>query len=172
MMHRTTNINSLHKFSFITLLLKNRRFFVWKRFGYWCASLSLCFVNYKHFTRLLVLTLFFHLHSCQHPFGATAEHRFRFLSCGTNSNTVDTVFCCHFVHISTLRCLCRRQDSLLQRKNPLVFSLNLLMNRLILNEKISVKRGDRGGTVVKVRCYKSEGRWFDPRWCQWNFLLT
>jgi len=22
--------------------------------------------------------------------------------------------------------------------------------------------GDRGGTVVKVLCYKSEGRWFDP----------
>ena len=22
--------------------------------------------------------------------------------------------------------------------------------------------GDRGSTVVKVLCYKSEGRWFDP----------
>ena len=32
--------------------------------------------------------------------------------------------------------------------------------------------GDRGGTVVKVLCYKSEGRWFDPRWCHWHFLLT
>ena len=29
--------------------------------------------------------------------------------------------------------------------------------------------GDRGGTVVKVLCYKSEGRWFDSRWCHWNF---
>jgi hypothetical protein len=26
--------------------------------------------------------------------------------------------------------------------------------------------------VVKVLCYKSEGRWFDPRWCQWVFPLT
>ena len=26
--------------------------------------------------------------------------------------------------------------------------------------------GDRGSTVVKVLCYKSEGRWSDPR-CQW-----
>ena len=26
--------------------------------------------------------------------------------------------------------------------------------------------GDRGGTVVKVLCYQSEGRWFDPSWCQ------
>ena len=27
-------------------------------------------------------------------------------------------------------------------------------------------------TVVKVLCYKSEGRWFDFRWCHWNFSLT
>jgi len=26
--------------------------------------------------------------------------------------------------------------------------------------------GDRGSTVVKVLCYKSEGRWFDLSWCQ------
>jgi len=25
------------------------------------------------------------------------------------------------------------------------------------------------GTVVKVLCYKSVGRWFDPNWCQWFF---
>jgi len=31
---------------------------------------------------------------------------------------------------------------------------------------------DRGSTVVKVLCYKSEGRWFDPRWCHWNVSLT
>jgi len=30
-------------------------------------------------------------------------------------------------------------------------------------------RGHRGSTVVKVLCYKSEGRWFDPSWCQWIF---
>jgi hypothetical protein len=29
-----------------------------------------------------------------------------------------------------------------------------------------------GVTVVKVLCYKSEGRWFDSRWCHWNFSLT
>ena len=26
--------------------------------------------------------------------------------------------------------------------------------------------GDRGGTVVKVLCYKSECHWFGPSWCQ------
>ena len=29
--------------------------------------------------------------------------------------------------------------------------------------------GDRGGTVVKVLCYKSEGRWLDPSLCQLIF---
>jgi hypothetical protein len=32
--------------------------------------------------------------------------------------------------------------------------------------------GDRGGAVVKVLRYKSEGRWFDSRWCHWGFSLT
>jgi len=31
---------------------------------------------------------------------------------------------------------------------------------------------DRGSTMVKVLCYKSEGRRFDSRWCHWNFSLT
>ena len=31
---------------------------------------------------------------------------------------------------------------------------------------------DHGSTVVKVLRYKSEGRWFDPSWCHWNFSLT
>jgi hypothetical protein len=26
--------------------------------------------------------------------------------------------------------------------------------------------------VVKVLCYKSQGCWFDSRWCHWNFSLT
>jgi len=30
---------------------------------------------------------------------------------------------------------------------------------------------DRGSTVVKVLCYKLEGRWFDPSWCHCNFSL-
>jgi hypothetical protein len=32
--------------------------------------------------------------------------------------------------------------------------------------------GDRGGTVVKVLRLKSEGRWFDSKWCHWIFSLT
>ena len=26
--------------------------------------------------------------------------------------------------------------------------------------------------MVKLLYYKSKGRWFDPRWCLWNFSLT
>jgi hypothetical protein len=33
-------------------------------------------------------------------------------------------------------------------------------------------KGDRGGTVVKVPCYKSKGSWFGSKWCHWNFSLT
>ena len=32
--------------------------------------------------------------------------------------------------------------------------------------------GDRGSSVVKVLYYKSEGCWFDPIWCNWNFSFT
>ena len=37
---------------------------------------------------------------------------------------------------------------------------------------VLISIGDRGSTVVKVLCYKSEGRWFDPSRCHWNFSLT
>ena len=40
--------------------------------------------------------------------------------------------------------------------------------REILNK---FRRSNRGGTVVKVIGYKSEGRWFDPSYCYWNFSL-
>jgi len=30
---------------------------------------------------------------------------------------------------------------------------------------------NRGSTVVKVLCYKSEDPWFDSSWCHWNFFI-
>ena len=48
-----------------------------------------------------------------------------------------------------------------------ILELNFIL--YIFSKRI---KGDRGGTVVKVLCYKSEGRWFDSRWCQWNFSST
>jgi hypothetical protein len=32
--------------------------------------------------------------------------------------------------------------------------------------------GSWGGVVVKALRYKPAGRWFDSRWCHWNFSLT
>ena len=55
-----------------------------------------------------------------------------------------------------------------------VVRLSALRNgRLYLPGNISGTHfcwGNRGNTVVKVLCYKSEGRWFVPSWCQWVFL--
>ena len=46
-----------------------------------------------------------------------------------------------------------------------LFCLRFYRNTIIISL-------DRGSTVVKVLCYKSEGRWFDPSWCHWNTSLT
>ena len=46
------------------------------------------------------------------------------------------------------------------------------MNDQLHFASIYVHYGDRGGTVVKVLCYKSGCRWLDPRWCHCNFSLT
>jgi len=39
----------------------------------------------------------------------------------------------------------------------------------LILKNLSHTQGDCGNTVVKVLCYRSEGRWFDPSWCQWIF---
>jgi len=46
-------------------------------------------------------------------------------------------------------------------------------NMLIIKHLLfaQVGGGGSGGTVVKVLCYKSGGRWIDRRWCHWNFSL-
>jgi hypothetical protein len=42
----------------------------------------------------------------------------------------------------------------------------------VISKILFLLLGDRGSTVVKVLRYKSEGRWFDSRWCHWIFPLT
>jgi len=59
-----------------------------------------------------------------------------------------------------LRCILRDLGSSLNQM--------FLIFRWITGNR-SPKEGDSGITVVKVLCYKSEGRWFDPRWCHWIF---
>jgi hypothetical protein len=40
---------------------------------------------------------------------------------------------------------------------------------VVLSEVLIMDVEDRGSTVVKVQRYKSEGRWFDPKWCHGIF---
>ena len=41
----------------------------------------------------------------------------------------------------------------------------------VFTKPVQIEGGDRGSTVVKVLCYKSEGHWFDPSWCKWIFFI-
>jgi hypothetical protein len=49
-------------------------------------------------------------------------------------------------------------------RNKDFFIHQLMDKRIFLKTilKFTLKLGDRGSTVFKVLCYKSEGRWFDP----------
>jgi len=48
------------------------------------------------------------------------------------------------------------------------FTLSQILSKFLSSHYKNIKsgfyyfNGDRGSTVVKVLCYKSEGRWFDP----------
>ena len=53
--------------------------------------------------------------------------------------------------------------------NPICHLLALFGAHHILHIGGFKVKGDRGSTVVKMMCYKSEGRWFDPSWCHRNF---
>ena len=50
--------------------------------------------------------------------------------------------------------------------NSVLYSHTLLLLTSVL---ILSSHQNRGSTVVKVLCYKSEGRWFDPSSWQWIF---
>ena len=72
----------------------------------------------------------------------------------------------------TVHCLCCHCTATWQERQAV--RLGKLVNvgsrfNFKLSKHIGVSGGDRGSTVVKVLCYKSEGRWFDPSWCQWIF---
>ena len=58
------------------------------------------------------------------------------------------------------------------RSTPLFTTKSDTQTLLRYTYYIPIIVGDRGGTVVKVLRYKSEGRWFDSRWCHWNFSLA
>jgi hypothetical protein len=73
--------------------------------------------------------------------------------------------------------MCSREsfsDSIKMRNRIVYRQLNYvkLSYSIEIIENLNREIGDCGSTVVKVLCYKSEGRWFDSRWCHWIFPLT
>ena len=92
----------------------------------------------------------------------------------------------HSSYILSIRCVtsytpltCKSQhDELLSLSSLCKVMVLILLAfwHLIVTLKICsssrIGWGDRGSTVVKVLCYKSEGCWFDPSWCRWKFSLT
>ena len=81
----------------------------------------------------------------------------------------------NFLYISKkfFRVLMRISKSVIKScslsQSLLIFALLLLLLMHIINAQYNHCNGDRGSTMVKVLCYKSEGRWFDPSWCVWIF---
>jgi len=67
---------------------------------------------------------------------------------------------------------CHRVTAHLQLNILLLLLLLLLLLCKVEIDSLFLLLGDRGSTVVKVLCYKSEGRWFDPSWRHWSFSLT
>ena len=68
----------------------------------------------------------------------------------------------HFHKIRLMRPQCNRRWK--EQAETEAYGMSVLNHRLLLT------LGDRGGTVVKVLCYKSEGRWFDPKWYHGFFI--
>jgi len=79
--------------------------------------------------------------------------------------SVGSVIC---VHRETDLCE-KKGDILIFQDGYLLFILLFLTKKCYNKHEYYVVTGDRGCTVVKALCYKSEGRWFDPRLCQWIF---
>jgi len=76
----------------------------------------------------------------------------------------------YFLYRVVIGCTCRNSFTSLRK---VWFSLCRLSGNSPLpnksSKRIPIPNFVRDSTVVKVLCYKSEGRWFDPSWCLWIF---
>ena len=66
----------------------------------------------------------------------------------------------YYVNLST-SVVMTEQNNITAKREELIGTIEYLT--------LYVRWGDRGNTVVKVLCYKSEGPWFDPSWCHLIF---
>ena len=70
--------------------------------------------------------------------------------------------CTLFIH-SDIKARCATLTSVTSNTRNRAFFVQCVRKSLCIYNRCWKFGGDRGGTVVKVLCYKSEGRWFDPR---------
>jgi len=90
------------------------------------------------------------------------EVRYFGYQCSCNKNYKSRILCGNFL-------------KKIPFENGKVFPLQLNNHRflyLLHFRFLEIVESGRGDTVVKILYYKSEGRWFDPKYCQWNFSLT
>ena len=68
----------------------------------------------------------------------------------------------------SIKC-CRGNQNIHFMINTIIFRKSCLLWDNVDKCCAAVQANERGGTVVEVLCYKSEGRWFDPSLYQWIF---
>ena len=97
-------------------------------------------------------------------------------STGTGKTSVElsfgTIMDCIHLALGRVQLGAFEQGSGLHSTGTEQTSVELSFSTIMDCIHLALAIGDRGGTVVKVLCYKPEGRWFDSRWCHWNFSLT
>ena len=93
--------------------------------------------------------------------------------CSTEYTSQTHYNCLHSTHKKIINeSNCTSDNTAIMSPTGCIDNLTEYVLRLTGNTDISLSTMDRGGTVVKVLLYKSEGCWFDSRWCHWNFSLT
>jgi len=84
---------------------------------------------------------------------APSQNTEELCSCATTQPKIKLLF--HFARTSPSRQVVNESFDVLQNVAEL----------LQIYFSSTEGKGDRGSSVVKVLCFKSEGRWFDPSWC-------
>ena len=77
-----------------------------------------------------------------------------------------------YIYIYICVCIFYQLETRLLYWNTALHDKRSLLMKILLLLLLYPEQNDRGSTVAKVLCCKSEGRWFDPSWCHWNFSLT
>ena len=64
-----------------------------------------------------------------------------------------------------------QQNAVIFRENECAME-GFYVNKVFSLSLVLLSSVDSVGIVIKMLRYKSEGHWFDSKWCNWNFSLT